>query len=567
LANAHFAKLGDIWKHLPLVEALDLEPAAAYCETHAGSAWYPLTPSPKRAHGIGIFLDRSERRPALAASRFDALLRGLPAQPNGCPQRYPGSATLAMLTLGRRADYLFADLDPASVRDLQTAAEELDLQAQTRCIAGDGLAAVLDFCEETAKHSDPRDVVVHIDPFLPHDASGPTGRSPVQIGRELGEQGFRVFYWYGFDDPDRRGWAWDALHDTKHAWAGEIDFPARLVYDGRPGVWGCGVVLLNFAPATCARLNRLGAELANLYRDIPMPDEPPFNFRQYTQGASAQLLALAAEIADIYKRETNPDAIIVAGSAARGDSDPYSDLDLMMYYRERLPDQQLLDELRDRLHASDLIPLGSTDDAILESFAVRGVECQVGHVTVERIERSMAEVLDDHDAASLSQKVLSGIQECVVLHGDELVAAWRERAANYPPGLAAAMIRRHLRFFPLWTLPYDWWTARDAAIFQHEMLVQAAQNLLGVLAGLNRVYFSTFQIKHVHALCETFEHKPHDLEARLQRLLARPDQAGETLEQLVAETIQLVDQHEPDIDTANAKRWLGRRRQPWDLSP
>jgi predicted nucleotidyltransferase len=297
-----------------------------------------------------------------------------------------------------------------------------------------------------------------------------------------------------------------------------------------------------------------------------MPDEPPFNFRQYAGGASAQLLALASEIADTYKPETNPDAIIVAGSAARGDSDGYSDLDLMMYYRGRLPEQQLLDELRDRLHASDLIPLGSTGDAVLESFAVRGVECQVGHVTVQRIERSLAEVLDDHDAGSVSQKVLSGIQECVVLHGDELVAAWRERAASYPPGLANAMIRRHLRFFPLWTLPHDWWTVRDATIFQHEMLVQNAQNLLGVLAGLNRVYFSTFQIKHVRALCRAFDHKPDDLEARLERLLARPDQAGETLEQLVAETIRLVEQHEPDIDTTNAKRWLGRRRQPWDLS-
>lgn len=93
MANHHFAKLGDVWKHLPLVEALALEPPALYCETHAGSAWYALTPSPERQLGVYTFLDRAPRHGALAASRYREVLAGL-SGPDGLPRRYPGHPVL-----------------------------------------------------------------------------------------------------------------------------------------------------------------------------------------------------------------------------------------------------------------------------------------------------------------------------------------------------------------------------------------------------------------------------------------------------------------------------------------
>lgn len=38
MANRHFAKLADVWKHLPLVEVLSIERPANYWESHAGHA-------------------------------------------------------------------------------------------------------------------------------------------------------------------------------------------------------------------------------------------------------------------------------------------------------------------------------------------------------------------------------------------------------------------------------------------------------------------------------------------------------------------------------------------------
>ena len=105
--NNHFAKLGDVWKHLPLAEILRVDPPRAYWETHAGSASYPLTESPSRLHGALRFLSLAPYDPDLRICAYLAALRHEPGV-------YPGSATLAMWSLGARASYLFCDVDPRS---------------------------------------------------------------------------------------------------------------------------------------------------------------------------------------------------------------------------------------------------------------------------------------------------------------------------------------------------------------------------------------------------------------------------------------------------------------------
>jgi 23S rRNA A2030 N6-methylase RlmJ len=42
MANRHFGKLADVWKHGALLAVLDRERPARYAETHAGSGTYPL---------------------------------------------------------------------------------------------------------------------------------------------------------------------------------------------------------------------------------------------------------------------------------------------------------------------------------------------------------------------------------------------------------------------------------------------------------------------------------------------------------------------------------------------
>lgn len=277
MANNHFAELGDVWKHLALAEALALEPPAAYCETHAGSAWYPLAPSPSRWYGVFTFLETARGHRALAASRYRQQLMNAPGRRDAL--RYPGSPALAMLELGKSSEYTFADTDPASLADLQRTATEMKLGERVSCIATDGMAAIHDYCVATPLP--PSSVVVHIDPFDPNQRSTPDALSPTELAAELAERSFRVAYWYGLDGEEERGWAWRELGGAAPAWCGEVVFPARLVYPDRAGLWGCGMVFLNFAPSTHQALATLGREMASAYEDVPGEDEPPFEFTEY----------------------------------------------------------------------------------------------------------------------------------------------------------------------------------------------------------------------------------------------------------------------------------------------
>jgi len=46
---------------------------------------------------------------------------------------------------------------------------------------------------------------------------------------------------------------------------------------------------------------------------------------------------LAERILGVYERHVQPGAVLLAGSAGRGDADFYSDLDLLLYYAELPP--------------------------------------------------------------------------------------------------------------------------------------------------------------------------------------------------------------------------------------
>ena len=43
MANQHYGKIGDVWKHLPLAEILGMLKPTEYWESHAGSTRYPLS--------------------------------------------------------------------------------------------------------------------------------------------------------------------------------------------------------------------------------------------------------------------------------------------------------------------------------------------------------------------------------------------------------------------------------------------------------------------------------------------------------------------------------------------
>jgi hypothetical protein len=126
------------------------------------------------------------------------------------------------------------------------------------------------------------------------------------------------------------------------------------------------------------------------------------------------------------------------------------------------------------------------------------------------------------------------------------------------------MIATHWRFFP------SWWfeprmAARDAVLWRTEKLLDNAYDLLAVLAGLNRVYFSRFELKRFRELCAKLAVAPPRLAERVESLVLKNHyDAVRELESLVTETQALVRRELPGIDVS-LKRQPGTREQPWGV--
>lgn len=253
-------------------------------------------------------------------------------------------------------------------------------------------------------------------------------------------------------------------------------------------------------------------------------------------------------------------AALLAGSAAEGIADRFSDIDLIVYW-EAFPDAATREAARGG--APVRWQIGADADArLIEALDVEGVEVQIAQVSIAAWEEDMAAVLERLEVDSPLQKALDGLLKGLPLHGEDRIAHWRGLAV-YPDALARAMIERHLDLFPLWALPHRL-AGDDAVLWRHQLLVESAHKLLAVLAGLNRRYFSPFQFKRLAPFCAGLEIAPPRFAERIRALFAAPpERAFDALAELVAETIDLVEAHAPPIDTSGVRARLARRAAPW----
>jgi predicted nucleotidyltransferase len=277
------------------------------------------------------------------------------------------------------------------------------------------------------------------------------------------------------------------------------------------------------------------------------------------------LLNIARQIAKTYTAHPQAKAAMVTGSVAEGICDRYSDIDMSIYYEE-LPSKEEIETARLQNQGSERIwTLGdTTEGAFGEAYFVNGVECQIGHTTIAIWEKDMAVVLEQFDVTSWVQKALTGLQICIPLYGDKLIQQWKAKATNYPDELAQATVEKYLQFFSIWGLPTDYFIMRDATLFKYQILVEIVQNILGVLAGLNRLYYSTLQFKHTSRFIEKMNIVPKNLSNRIENLFhAELSTTATQLKEIVQEVIHLVELHMPQIDTSQVRQKFDRRKQAW----
>lgn len=281
--------------------------------------------------------------------------------------------------------------------------------------------------------------------------------------------------------------------------------------------------------------------------------------------ASQYLLALAKRNAQVYIALPTTRAIILTGSAAEGKSDLYSDIDMIIYY-DTLPPEEVFLKAYQQNEGEDHRILGKADEEYMETYQVKGVECQIAHTTITAWERDMATVLEQLQVDTPLQKALSGMLNALPLHGEPLVRKWQEQLSHYPKQLAQAMVKHYLAIIPVWGI-YERMENRDATIWLHQLLVEASYNILGILAGLNHLYYSPFQFKRMHHFVSQMHIAPPHLATRIEMLFhSQEASAVQEVEKLVQETLELVAQHMPEVDIEAQNKRIGWRQTAWEPS-
>jgi 23S rRNA (adenine2030-N6)-methyltransferase len=158
----HAGEIGDIWKHLPLCDILDIEKPGRYIETNSAFPSYVLPQKSQLDYGIHHWMDTIHREPSLTQSIYYKTLQRFHEQPL---TRYWGSPGLAMTILKDSAqEYIFCDLEPEPLTEIHSFAKVLGIEDRVKTVQGDSIDFGFRLLPELTKAD-----FIFLDPYQPFD--------------------------------------------------------------------------------------------------------------------------------------------------------------------------------------------------------------------------------------------------------------------------------------------------------------------------------------------------------------------------------------------------------------
>jgi hypothetical protein len=282
--------------------------------------------------------------------------------------------------------------------------------------------------------------------------------------------------------------------------------------------------------------------------------------------------AFAEQLAAAYAANAHVVALFAGGSTARGHADRYSDLEIGVVW-DRAPTAM---ERTEAIVAAegDLVRLYPPEEYGLgpvwadawkigrvDGAPLTGVEVDMHHFLVERVEQVLADVLDHFDPEPEKQSLVGAIATGIPLHGTDLLEGWRRRAAVYPEGLRVAVVGANAQIEGLWRL--DAFAARNNPVAGYAVLTNAHEQLLRTLLGLNGTYWSG--VKSLDAVAGNLELSPADLPDRIRASYPlRQTESKEIVTALVEEMYDLIESQVPEIDVRRLRAFLRYERPLWD---
>ncbi len=239
------------------------------------------------------------------------------------------------------------------------------------------------------------------------------------------------------------------------------------------------------------------------------------------------------------------EAVVLGGSYARGSASDASDVDLGIYYSEKMP--PLINELQNLAKQFDA-------NAVATNFYEWGpwvnggawLNTQIGEVdwlyrNLDQVHKVIAEARlgrfiwdfrQQPPYGYFSVMYLADLQQSIPLHDPKgIFAGLKEATKEYPEPLRQAILQEHL-----WSVEFSNYNAKKLArrgclYATAGCITRIAAELTQVLFALNKVYFASE--KEAFKTIESFPVKPAEYTLRMSEILASPGH-GDTLTALNA---------------------------------
>ena len=254
---------------------------------------------------------------------------------------------------------------------------------------------------------------------------------------------------------------------------------------------------------------------------------------------------------------------VLGGSVAQGVADRWSDVDTLVYWDEI--DRDWLETPRAAADGTRFTWVEHyPGNACLEQYRFGTIKADVAHVRLGWLDELLEGTLSGESFDTTSLDVLRGVEEAIVLFGEERYEPIRARVLEYPDALRRAMVEANLTFAPSWIYDGMGRDRGDLLVF-YEYVLATIRGVVGVLAGLNRVYVAPDKLKRAGTVVSRMPIAPPHAAARLDALLDLPrEQVRPELDELVEQTLALVDEHLPEVDTTRARERWSLPAQPSD---
>ncbi|WP_059106103.1 DUF4037 domain-containing protein [Shouchella shacheensis] len=258
----------------------------------------------------------------------------------------------------------------------------------------------------------------------------------------------------------------------------------------------------------------------------------------------------ASEIAKIYEKNPNVEAVLLGGSVSRNWYDKYSDIEIFVFWKESPTNEDRLTPIKKL--KGDIIDFHPyEDEEWSETYITEGVKVEISNFLTDTINKMINDVILSFDTDLDKQCIVATVHYGVSLSGDLLINTLKDKVNNYPKELSIAMIKENIHLGNRWNNREALLNRMDWLML-YKVIVAVQTNIMGMLFGLNGLYVHHPAFKWQKQTLESMAIAPENIVNRLDSIfMDNPSISIRELEIIIQELYELIKQKHPQIDLSS----------------